>query len=296
MDQATSVQRPAIVPLVSNRDNGLKRRQTISSLMTILLALLTFSAVAILFIILISIAINGISTLNLDFFIQPVVNHGIANAITGTLQMAFVGALIAVPLGIMSAVYLSEFGGGVLANLVRWTLDLLAQMPSIVIGLFVWSLLVVSGITGYSGIAGSVALAIIMLPIIGRSAEEILRLVPDALREGAYALGTPRWRVILFIVIPTVFPGLVTGVVLAIARAAGETAPLLLTALGTLFFETNMASPMDAIPTRLYRLALYSNDELSRQQAWGAGLVLVIVVAIFSAFVRLITGRLRRES
>ncbi|MFN8421489.1 MAG: ABC transporter permease subunit [Anaerolineae bacterium] len=133
-------------------------------------------------------------------------------------------------------------------------------------------------------------------PIFGRSAEEILRLVPDALREGAYALGTPRWRVILFIVIPTVFPGLVTGVVLAIARAAGETAPLLLTALGTLFFETNMASPMDAIPTRLYRLALYSNDELSRQQAWGAGLVLVIVVAIFSAFVRLITGRLRRES
>lgn len=296
MDQATSVQRPSIAPLVINRDGGLKRRQTISSLMTVMLALLTFSAVAVLFIILISIAINGISTLNLDFFTQPVVNHGIANAITGTLQMAFVGALIAVPLGIMAAVYLSEFGGGVLASLVRWTLDLLAQMPSIVIGLFVWSLLVVSGITGYSGIAGSVALAIIMLPIIGRSAEEILRLVPDALREGAYALGTPRWRVILFIVIPTVFPGLVTGVVLAIARAAGETAPLLLTALGTLFFETNMASPMDAIPTRLYRLALYSNDELSRQQAWGAGLVLVIVVAIFSAFVRLITGRLRRES
>ena len=272
------------------------RRKAFSGFMTALLAVLTFGAVGVLFVILLSVIANGIGSVNLDFFVKPVAEGGIGSAILGTLEMALVAALIAVPTGILAAVYLSEYGEGLFATAVRWTLDLLAQMPSIVIGLFVWSLLVVSGLTGYTGIAGAVALSIIMIPIIGRSTEEILRLVPDALREGALALGTPRWRVVVSIVIPTVLPGLVTGIVLSIARAAGETAPLLLTALGTSYFEFNLSQPMDAIPMRLYRLALYTNDELSHKQAWAAGLVLVLVVALFSAVVRFLTGRLRYES
>lgn len=273
-----------------------RRRQVFNSFMTALLTLLTVGAVAVLFLILITVFVNGVGALNGDFFTKQVSDGGIANAIIGTLEMAVVAALIAVPLGVLTAIYLSEFSESYFAGAVRWTLDLLAQMPSIVIGLFIWSLLVVSGITGYAGIAGSIALAVIMLPIVGRSTEEILKLVPDTLREGAYALGIPRWRVIMGVVVPTVFPGLVTGVILSIARAAGETAPLLLTAFGTIYFETNLAKPMDAIPTRLFRLALETTKETDHQQAWAAGLVLVFAIAIFSAIVRYITGRARYES
>lgn len=273
-----------------------QRRQFVNRLMTGLLAFAAFSAVAVLFTILLALVINGIGAVTPQLFANSVGDKGLGNSILGTLEMALFAALIAVPIGILTAIFLSEYGHGPFASIVRWTLDLLAQMPSIVIGLFVWSLLVVSGLTGYAGIAGSVALAIIMLPIIGRTTEEVLRLVPDALREGALALGTPRWRVVLGVVIPTVFPGLVTAVVLAIARAAGETAPLLLTALGTLYYEFNLKAPMDSIPTRLYRLAVYTSDDLSHQQAWAAGLILVVVVALFSALVRFITRRTSYES
>jgi phosphate transport system permease protein len=273
-----------------------QRRRLVNLLMTILLMVLTIACVAVLFFIVASIFINGIGALNLDFFTKSVADGGIANSILGTIEMAFVAALIAVPIGLLTAIYLSEYGEGWFASVVRWSLDLLAQMPSIVIGLFVLALFIYSGFTGHNGLTGAIALAIIMLPIVGRNTEEMLRLVPDSLREAALALGMPRWRVILKVVIPTVLPGLLTGVILSIARAAGETAPLLLTALGTSYFEGNLTQPMDAIPLRLYKLALYSSDELSHQQAWTAGLVLIGVIAIFSAFVRVLTRRLRYES
>jgi len=278
----------------AEKDRYIQRRLS-NLVMTILITLLTFGAVAVLFVILISVIVNGIGSLNLDFFAKQVSDGGIANSILGTLEMALVAAVIAVPVGLMAAIYLSEYGTGWLASAVRWSLDLLAQMPSIVIGLFIL-FFIYNGNLPHSGLAGALTLVVIMLPIIGRSTEEILRLVPDTLREGALALGTPRWRVTLGVVIPTVLPGLLTGIILAIARAAGETAPLLLTTLGSSFFEGNLSQPMDAIPVRLYRLALYANDELSHQQAWTAGLILILVIALFSAVVRFITGRLRYES
>jgi phosphate transport system permease protein len=241
-------------------------------------------------------AVNGIGAVNLDLFTKQSADGGIAQAILGSLEMLAIGALIAVPLGIATAIFLSEYGEGWFADGLRSVLDLLAQLPSIVVGLFVWSLLIYNGIVQRSGIAGAIALAIIMLPIVARSVEEILRLVPDALREGALALGTPRWRVTLQVVIPTVLQGILTGVILAMARAAGETAPLLLTALGSEYFEFNLSQPMAAVPLQLFKDATYSIDPLVNQRAWAAGLILIVVIAIFSAAVRMATRRVRYDA
>jgi phosphate transport system permease protein len=264
--------------------------------MTGLITSLTIMSISVLALILILITANGIGAINIDFFTKQAADGGIAHAILGTLEMLAVAGLIAIPLGILVAIYLSDYGEGWLAELVRSALDLLAQMPSIIVGLFVWALIIRNGITQRSGIAGAIALAIIMLPIVARSVEEILRLVPDSLREGALALGTPRWRVVLSIVIPTVLPGIVTGVILAMARAAGETAPLLLTALGSQYFEFNLTQPMPAIPLQLYNDAVYTTDPAIQQRAWAAGLVLIVVIAALSAGIRVVTGRMRYES
>ena len=279
-------------------ETRLLRRKATNSIMTGLLSVATLLSVAILFIIVFSVIQKGIGALNLDFFTQAhrpagVEGGGIWQAIAGTLEMLFVAALVSVPLGILVAVYLVEFASGWLGNVTRFTVDLLLQMPSIVIGIFVWAVLV-RNITGYSGLAGAIALMIIMTPIIIRSVEEILRLVPDLLREAGYALGLPRWRVITKIVIPTVLPGIVTGVILSLARAAGESAPLLLTALGNDFFNANLSQPMAAIPLQIYVYAQAPSEDLN-QKAWAATLVLIIVIAIFSATVRTVAGRTKYE-
>ena len=184
----------------------------------------------------------------------------------------------------MTAIYLAEFGKGRLAGAVRFSVELLASLPSIVVGVFIWAL-IVRTITGFSGWAGAIALAVIMIPIIARSVEEILRLVPNSLREAAMALGVPRWRVTLQVVIPSVLPGILTGIVLAIARAAGETAPLLLTSLGNQFFNYDMGKPMAAIPLQIYNYAIAPYPDW-HEKSWAATMVLVIVVAVFSAAVR----------
>jgi phosphate transport system permease protein len=284
------------VPQVDIERQRYTRRRIIDAFMTGLITSLTIIAVGILALILILIVVNGIGAVNIDLFIKEAPDGGIGHAILGTLEMLSVAALAAVPIGVATAVYLSEYGEGWLSELVRSSLDLLAQLPSVVVGLFVWALVIRSGITARSGIAGSIALMIIMLPIIARTTEEILRLVPAHLREAGLALGTPKWRVILGVVIPTVLPGILTGVILSMARAAGETAPLLLTALGSQYFEFDLTKPMAAIPLQLYNDAVYNTDPAIHQRAWAAGLILIVVVAIFSATVRFLTGRIRHES
>lgn len=261
-----------------------------------LLGSLTACAVVILFIIVGYTALSGIAGINLSFFTdipKPLGQDGggIAQAILGTLEMLGVGAIIAIPFGIGTAIYLSEYGRGWFASAVRFSLELLASLPSIVVGVFVWALIVRS-FTGFSGIAGAIALSFIMVPIIARSVEEILHLVPDSLREAGLALGVPRWRVIMQVVVPTVLPGILTGVVLSVARAAGETAPLLLTALGNEFFNFDLSKPMGAMPLQIYNYAISPYKDW-HTKAWAAMLVLIVVVAIFSGAVRFSMRNLR---
>jgi phosphate transport system permease protein len=265
------------------------RRKVMGRIVVTLLAALTGLAVAILFIIIGYIVANGVGGINLAFFTEipkPMGKDGggIAQAMIGSFEMLMVGSIIAIPFGLLTAIYLAEVGKGRLASAVRFAVELLASLPSIVIGVFIWAL-IVRTITGFSGWAGAIALAVIMIPIMARSVEEILRLVPNSLREAAMALGVPRWRVTLQVVVPSVLPGILTGVVLAIARAAGETAPLLLTSLGNQFFNYDMGKPMAAIPLQIYNYAIAPSPDW-HTKSWAATMVLVIVVAFFSAAVR----------
>jgi phosphate transport system permease protein len=265
------------------------RRKVTGRVIATLLAVLTGLAVAILFIIIGYIVANGVGGINPAFFTEipkPMgqTGGGIAQAIVGSFEMLIVGSIIAIPVGLLTAIYLAEFGKGRLASGVRFAVELLASLPSIVIGVFIWAL-IVRTITGFSGWAGAIALSVIMIPIMARSVEEILRLVPNSLREAAMALGVPRWRVTMQVVVPSVLPGILTGIVLAIARAAGETAPLLLTSLGNQFFNYDMGKPMAAIPLQIYNYAIAPSPDW-HQKSWAATMVLVIVVAFFSAAVR----------
>ncbi len=275
------------------------RRKLTSHLMTGLFIFATLISVGILMIIVFDIAREGLQAIDWNFltrarrYTPPVgeriipAESGIAHAIQGTLVMTGTAALIAVPLGLMIAVYLSEFGRGFFADTVRFIVDLMLQMPSIVVGIFVWAALV--QLWGFSGRAGAVALAVIMTPIVVRSVEEVLRLVPQLLREAGWALGVPRWRVVIQIVIPTVGSGVVTGIVLALARAAGESAPILLTALGTATMNANLERPMHAIPLLVYDYTAqpYGLED----KAWGAALVLIIIMACVNGLLRVSLGR-----
>jgi phosphate transport system permease protein len=266
------------------------RRKIISALMLLLVTLLATSAVGILALIVINLIINGVSSLNLDLLTRESLQGGILNAIIGTVLMVGTAALMAVPIGVLAAVYLSEYGqNSRLAEIVRFCLDLLAQMPSIVIGLFIWLFVVEYRALLPVGFTGSLALAIVMLPIVARTVEEILRLVPNLLREAALALGVPRWRMILGVVIPTVFPGVVTGVLLGLARAAGETAPILLVA-GSDFINWNMfENPMGAIPLQIYKDTVVGDFP----RAYAAAMVLIVTIAMFSAAARFFTRRVQ---
>jgi phosphate transport system permease protein len=264
-----------------------------------LIILATVLSISILFIIIYHIFVSGVGALNFDFFTKipkpyGEAGGGIAPAILGTLIMLLLAALIAIPIGVATAIFIVEYGETKLATSVRFAVELLAELPSIVVGIFIWAL-VVRNLTGYSGFAGSLALAVIMIPIIARSVEEILKLVPDTLREAALALGTPRWKVVLFIVIPTVLPGMFTSIMLAVARAAGETAPLLLTSLGNAFFNFNLRRPMAAMPLQIYSYAISPYDDWHKK-AWGATLLLIAIIGILSGAVKYFTRRWNHES
>jgi phosphate transport system permease protein len=218
---------------------------------------------------------------------------GIKSAILGTIEIVALASAIAIPIGIGVAIWLVEYGRtSWFAQTVRFFVDVLTGVPSIVFGLFVYIVLVVGTGSTYAGYKGSIALALLMLPVVIRSAEVILLLVPAALRESALALGAPRWRVIFKIVLPTALPGLVTGVLLAIARAAGETAPLLFTAAATLKTTYNLGGFMNSLPVQIYK-DVTSPTTAVVNRAWGAALTLVVMILLLNLIARLISRRSR---
>ena len=272
------------------------RRRVKERLAVSLLILATLIGVALLVAILGYVVIQGLPSINLDFFTQRPkpfgeVGGGVQPAILGTLLLAAVSGAIAIPVGIAAAIFVVEYRAGRFAAPVRFAAELIAGLPSIVIGVFVWAFLVRGLVGHYAGIAGGVALAVIMVPIVARTVEEVLKLVPMSLREAALALGAPKWRVIIRVVLPTARAGVVTASVLALARSAGETAPLLLTALGNEFFSLDLLRPIDALPLRIYRYAISPYDDW-HTKAWGASLVLVLVIGLVGLLLRVV-GRQR---
>jgi phosphate transport system permease protein len=241
---------------------------------------------------------QGIRYINFDFFTKEPTfggqaNGGISTAIEGSLVMLAIASIIGIPLGMAVGVYLSEFGRGRVADMVRFMVDMLTGIPTIIFGLLLWTILVAPTRT-YSGLAGGLALSIIMIPTVARATEEVLRLVPGSLREASAALGGTESRTILRVVIPAASSGIVTGLLLAVARVAGETAPLLMTALGTNFFvplaNLNVAhQPLDALPLRVFNYTL--NPFPAQQQlAYAGATVLLFLVIVTSFLVRLATG------
>jgi phosphate transport system permease protein len=240
---------------------------------------------------------RGISAVNLDLLTKPSralgVGGGAVSAILGTLQMVPLAALLAIPIGVLAGVYVHEYGAARSARTIRFAADVLVGVPSILIGIFVFTFLVLP-FRQYNAFAGSVALAVIMAPVIMRTTEEVLKLVPGNLREASLALGVPRWRTTLAIVVRTALPGILTGIMLAVARAAGETAPLLFTALGSRLVNVgDFSKPMDALPLFIYVNARQPYD-LQNAQAWGAAFLLLVFVLAVNFLVRLGSTSRRR--
>jgi phosphate transport system permease protein len=239
---------------------------------------------------------KGAGSLSWAFFTElpkPVGESGggMANAFAGSLTMCGLGALFAIPVGIMSGIYIVESRSR-LAPAVRFAADALNGVPSIVVGMFVYVIAVVP-FEHFSALAGGLALGVMMMPLITRTTEELLRLVPGSLREGALALGATRSRAVFTVVLPAALPGIITGVLLAFARIAGETAPLLFTALGSAYWSTRLTEPMASMTVQIYKYAQSPYDEWHRQ-AWAAAFVLIVVVFVCSMLARLATARLAR--
>jgi phosphate transport system permease protein len=239
---------------------------------------------------------QGASSLNLSFFTEipkPVgeVGGGMKHAILGTLYVVTLGALIAVPIGISCGVYLSEFSKSKLSKTLKLTVDLMSGIPSIVIGIFAY-LMVVVPLKGFSALAGGVALSIIMLPIIIKTSEEILKLVPNHIREAGLALGLPRWKVIIFIVLKGSFSSLLTGIILAISRASGETAPLLFTAFGNMYLSYEINKPIATLPVQIYTYAISPFKDWQRQ-AWAGAFVLMVLILTMNLIARYIFLQLK---
>ena len=223
---------------------------------------------------------------------QGVPGGGVLNAIIGTLEIVGIGSLLAVPVGALIGIFLSEYGRNQLGDTVRFISDVLTGLPSIAFGIFGYTVVVLTT-HHFSALAASIALAILMLPVILRATETALLLVPNALREAGLALGAPRWRVTLEIVVPAALGGIVTGALLAMARAAGETAPLLFTTLGNDIVQTNPLQPMGALALTVFRNALVPYPNL-QDQAWAAALLLVILVAVTNILARVYVRRIQR--
>jgi phosphate transport system permease protein len=268
-------------------------RRAVSTLMATFTAVCAFLGVAVLALILGYIAWRGVSSLSLQFLIdtpKPVgEGGGIGNAIVGTLLLLTLASVIGLPLGIAAGVYLSEFGRGWFAGVVRFISDTLTGVPSIVTGVFVYTLIVIP-MRQFSALAGGIALGIIMIPIVTRTTEEMLRLVPASLREGALALGAPQWRVTTGVVLPAAASGIATGAMLAVARVSGETAPLLFTAFGSRFFGVRLDEPVASLTVQIFNYAVSPYDEW-HAQAWAATLVLMTLILVINISVRLLTRR-----
>ena len=283
----SAIARPSAIPA---RHRVVARRRVAQGVVVGLLLLATALAVALLVTILGYVVVRGLPAIDLAFFTErpkpfgeP--GGGIGPALLGTAVLAAVSGAIAIPIGMAAAIFVVEYRSGRFAAPVRFSAELIAGLPSIVIGVFVWALLVRGLVGHYAAIAGAVSLAVIMVPIVARTVEEVLRLVPNSLREAALALGAPRWKVIISIVVPTARAGVLTAAILALARSAGETAPLLLTALGNDFFSTDLFRPIAALPLQIYRYAVSPYDDW-HTKAWGASLVLVVVIGVVGLLLR----------
>jgi phosphate transport system permease protein len=274
-------------------------RKAISSIFVAFCALSVLVALVPLAFLLFFVVVQGVQALNLDFFTKmpkPVgeTGGGLANAIVGTLILTGLGSLFAIPIGILSGVYMSEYAGTRFASVVRFAADTLNGVPSIVIGVFVYGVAVLP-FKQFSAIAGGLALGIMMIPIIARTTEELLLLVPGTMREGALALGATRSRAVFSVVVPAALPGIITGVVLALARIAGETAPLLFTAFSNRFFTTKLTQPIASLTVMIFTYANSAYPDWHRQ-AWAGALVLVGIVLLCSLLARFATRRLESMS
>jgi phosphate transport system permease protein len=274
-------------------------RKAISSTFVGFCALSVLVALVPLALLLFFVVVQGVQALNFDFFTKmpkPVgeTGGGLANAIVGTLILTGLGSLFAIPIGILSGVYMSEYAGTRFASLARFAADTLNGVPSIVIGVFVYGIAVLP-FKQFSAIAGGLALGVMMIPIIARTTEELLLLVPGTMREGALALGATRSRAVFSVVVPAALPGIITGVVLALARIAGETAPLLFTAFSNRFFTTKLTQPIASLTVMIYTYAQSPYDDWHRQ-AWAGALVLVAIVLLCSLLARFATRRLETMS
>ena len=275
-------------------EHGYSRRRWSNRIVLILSGIAAGLAIMVLVLVLGYAVVRGASALNLDFFTQGarpvgVAGGGMRNEIIGTLVLVGLGSLFALPVGLLAGIFLAEFAGARTATSVRFAADILAGVPSIVVGVFAYAI-VVRPLLSYSAFAGGVALAIIMIPIVARTAEESLRLVPNSMREAALALGITRWRAVLSVIVPGALTGILTGIMLAVARIAGETAPLLFTALGSFWGFQGLFRPIGALPLQIYNYALSPYADWQRQ-AWAGAFLLIMVVLVISILVRRIGSR-----
>jgi phosphate transport system permease protein len=243
--------------------------------------------------------VKGAGSIDWNFFTKSAVavgetGGGFAHAIVGTLIIVGLACAVGLPIGVATGIFLAEFGGGRLGFAIRFVADVLNGVPSIVIGIFAWTWLV-KPMGHFSALAGGVALGMILVPIVARTTEEMVRLVPNSLREAALALGYQRWRATLQVVVRTAASGIVTGCLVAVARVAGETAPLLFTALGNQFFSTRILGPMAALPLQIYVFAKGPYDDWHRQ-AWAGALVLIVLVLALSLIARAVVRAKRQHA
>jgi phosphate transport system permease protein len=276
------------------RDNF--RRGLFNRLMLILCGCAAVIVIMFLVLILGYTLVNGISYLSLDFITQPAkpvgeAGGGMRDDIYGTFILVGLASVIALPVGLMAGIFLAEFAGPKAASVIRFAADVLAGVPSIIVGVFAYALLV-RPMHSYSALSAGVALAIIMIPVVARTAEESLRLVPNSQREAALALGISRWRMTLGVIVPGAITGIVTGIMLAVARIAGETAPLIFTALGSAFGVQGLMEPIGALPLQIYRYAMSPYADWQKQ-AWAAAFLLVVLVLGINIIVRLVSSRKR---
>ena len=269
-------------------------RKSLNVVMLTLTGVAALSVVSVLFLILGYLIWHGGTSLSWNFFTQlpkPVgeTGGGMANAIVGSLKLLLLAAVIGLPVGLMAGVYLAEFGGQTFSFVIRYTTDLLNGVPSIVIGIFAYSLVVLP-VKHFSTLAGGFALGMMVIPITVRSTEEFLRAIPGTLREGAMALGASKWKTIATVVLPAASGGILTGMLLALARVAGETAPLLFTAFSNRYWSPGWSQPIASLPVMIYTYAIAPYDDWHRQ-AWAAGLVLLGLVLLANLGCRLVLNR-----
>ena len=269
-------------------------RKVKSSIMMILSIICAVVAIIPLFLILFYTVSQGVSSINWSFFTQmpkPAgeAGGGMANALVGTGILVAIGSIIGLPVGILSGIYLSENNSSMFAKAVRFLTEVLNGVPSIVIGVVAYVIVVIP-MKRFSAIAGGIALAILMVPLVTRTTEEMIKLVPNSYREAALGLGIPRWKTTLFIILPAAFKGIFTGILLSIARAAGETAPLLFTALGNRFWSTQLDQPIASLTVFIYDYAKAPFDDWNRQ-AWAAALVLIVLIMLINIIFRLVTRK-----